>query len=95
MAPWTITPAIRLAKPRTRARVATIVQDAPMTRVEKIEREIETLEPEELARLREWFASFDASNWDAQFEADVAAGKLDDLVERALQNHRSGRTRPL
>jgi hypothetical protein len=66
-----------------------------MTRVEKIERDVATLGPEELTRFRQWFSAFDAANWDLQLEADVAAGRLDALAERALASHRAGRTEPL
>ena len=66
-----------------------------MTRLEKIEREIETLGPQELARFRAWFAEYDAANWDARFEDDAAAGKLDAMAEKALVAHRAGRTRAL
>jgi hypothetical protein len=66
-----------------------------MTKLEKIEREIAELEPEELARLRAWFEEFDAVNWDAQIEADAQSGKLDAMAEKALKTHRAGRTRPL
>lgn len=66
-----------------------------MTKLEKIERDIASLDPDELARLRKWFAQFEATNWDTQFEADVNSGKLDSLADQALAAHRSGRTRPL
>jgi hypothetical protein len=66
-----------------------------MTRLEKIEREIETLGPQELARFRAWFAEYDAANWDAQFENDATAGKLDAMADQALAAHRAGRTRAL
>jgi hypothetical protein len=54
-----------------------------MSQVEMIERQIEQLSREELARFREWFARYDAEAWDRQFEQDVQAGKLDALAERA------------
>ena len=66
-----------------------------MSPVETIERQIEQLSPEELARLREWFVNFDAAVWDRQFEADVQAGKLDSLAERALRAHAAGRSTKL
>lgn len=66
-----------------------------MSPVEIIEQQIEKLSPEELARLREWFAQFDAMSWDQQFEADVQAGKLDGLADRALQSHASGQSTKL
>ncbi|MGH6994891.1 MAG: hypothetical protein ACREVC_11025 [Burkholderiales bacterium] len=63
-----------------------------MGKVEKIEREIQDLSPDEMTELREWFAVFDAEAWDRQFETDVHAGKLDALADTALKAHESGRT---
>ena len=48
-----------------------------MTRIEKLERDIRNLSPNELATFREWFAAFDATAWDHQFEEDATSGKLD------------------
>jgi hypothetical protein len=66
-----------------------------MAKVEKIERELQDLSPEELAKFRQWFAVFDAEAWDRQFEADVKAGKLDALAERALRDHAAGKSTKL
>lgn len=66
-----------------------------MTKLERIERDIASLAPDQLARLREWFAEFEAANWDTQFETDAASGKLDALAERAFVARNSGRTRTL
>ena len=66
-----------------------------MSKVEKIEREIKDLSPEEMTELREWFAAFDAEAWDRQFEADVRAGKLDALADQALKAHATGQTTKL
>jgi hypothetical protein len=66
-----------------------------MGKLENIERQIKDLSPQEMAELREWFAAFDAEAWDRQFEADVRAGKLDALAEKALQAHASGTTTKL
>ena len=63
-----------------------------MTRLEKIEKDIRALEANELARFREWFAVFDSESWDAQIEADAAAGRLDSLAEKALRHRQAGRT---
>ncbi len=54
-----------------------------MTQVEHIQTEIEALSEEDFVRLREWFAERDWQRWDEQLEADVAAGKLDFLLEEA------------
>jgi len=64
-------------------------------KVESIESQIQDLSPEELATLREWFAEYDVEAWDRQFEADVKAGKLDALAERALRDHLAGRSTKL
>lgn len=62
-----------------------------MNTLQEIERAVSQLSKEELAAFRVWFAQFDAEVWDRQFEADVAAGRLDALAEKALQHLRSGR----
>jgi hypothetical protein len=66
-----------------------------MTKLEKIERDIADLGPEELAHLRAWFAAYDAANWDATIEADAKSGRLDALADAALAAHRAGKSRPL
>jgi hypothetical protein len=62
-----------------------------MSTVQDIENAIRQLSPEDLAVFRAWFAEFDAAVWDRQLEADVAAGRLDQLAEEALQEFRAGR----
>ena len=66
-----------------------------MEKVERIEREVEELSSEELAKFRQWFAAFDAEAWDRQFEVDVKAGKLDALSDRALRDHAAGKSTKL
>lgn len=66
-----------------------------MEKVKKLEREVQGLSPEDLVRFREWFAAFDAEAWDRQFEADVKAGRLDVLAERALRDHATGKSTKL
>jgi hypothetical protein len=61
-----------------------------MSNVEAIEQQIEKLSPAELAAFRRWYAAFDAEDWDRQFEADVKAGKLDALADKALRTHTAG-----
>jgi hypothetical protein len=63
--------------------------------MEKLEREIQKLSPEELADLRDWFRKYDAEAWDRQIEEDVRGGRLDGLAEQALAAHKAGRTKEL
>ncbi len=62
-----------------------------MITLQDIERSVSQLSPEDLAAFRAWFAKFDAEVWDRQFEEDVAAGRLNELAERALRHLREGR----
>lgn len=66
-----------------------------MGRIEKLEQEIESLSSEELSEFRAWFAAFDWGRWDAEFESDVAAGRLDALADDAIREHEAGRTKPI
>jgi hypothetical protein len=63
--------------------------------MEKLEREIQKLSPQELADLRDWFRKYDAEAWDRQIEEDVRGGRLDGLAEQALAAHKAGRTKEL
>ena len=66
-----------------------------MGKVEKIENEIRALSAEELATFRKWFREFDAEAWDREIEADALTGKLDALADKALSEHRAGKTTSL
>ena len=66
-----------------------------MNKLTNIEGQVEQLSEEELRSFRAWFARFDAEAWDRQFEADAAAGRLDDLADQALRDHEAGRTTEL
>ncbi|QCQ21850.1 hypothetical protein [Desulfoglaeba alkanexedens] len=61
-----------------------------MVTAESLEKAVEQLSPAELAKFRRWFLQFDADAWDAQIEADAAAGKLDTLADEALAEYHSG-----
>ncbi len=63
--------------------------------VQSLEQAVSTLSPADLAEFRRWFAEFDAAAWDAQIEADAAAGKLDALAAQALAEYESGKARQL
>ena len=66
-----------------------------MSKIELIEEQITKLSSKELAAFRRWYASFDAEVWDRQFEADVNAGKLDALGDKALRAHTTGHSKKL
>lgn len=66
-----------------------------MTTIHEIEQAIRSLEPKDIATLRDWFAAFDAEVWDRQLEQDVAAGRLDRFAQEALRDLDEGRCRDL
>jgi hypothetical protein len=61
-----------------------------MTTTEDIEKAVQQLGRQELARFRAWFAVFDADQFDAAIERDAQAGNLDAFAEEALAAHRAG-----
>jgi hypothetical protein len=66
-----------------------------MSTVTEIEQAVQRLAPEELAKFREWFAEFEATRWDQQFERDVASGRLDALADEARSDLADGRCKDL
>jgi hypothetical protein len=52
--------------------------------VEQLQQAIEVLSEKDFIQLRQWFAEKDWERWDRQLESDVAAGKLDFLLNEAL-----------
>jgi len=66
-----------------------------VTRVQEIEIAIESLSPDEYARLRKWFLARDWERWNHQIEADSEAGKLDFLIQEALAEKKQGHLKDL
>ena len=66
-----------------------------MKKVEKLENEVQQLNPDELAAFRDWFRRYDSDEWDKEIERDVSAGRLDKLAEEAVAAHKAGRTREI
>jgi len=66
-----------------------------MTKTEKLEQEIKKLNPNELSAFREWFQNYDSEVWDNQIEDDIKKGKLEQLANKAIEEHKSGRTKEI
>lgn len=56
-----------------------------------LEKAVSVLPPEELNQFSTWFEEYLAERWEEQFEADVKAGKLDHLAEKADADFEAGR----
>jgi hypothetical protein len=66
-----------------------------MKSVKEIQAEIAELTPAEVRQVAEWLAEYQAEPWDKEIREDAAAGKLDQFIEEALDEHRRGDTRRL
>jgi len=66
-----------------------------MTTVQEIKQAIQGLPPDKAGKLREWFLEKDWAEWDKQIEADSEAGKLDSLINEALEDKKDGHTTPV
>ena len=66
-----------------------------MSRVQEIADQMRTLSGAELRELRAWLEACEDRIWDAEFEAEVAAGRWDALAGKALRDHRDGNSTPL
>ena len=64
--------------------------------MKEIETAIEKLTPQECEQLRDWLESVNEPQpIGAQLKADLEAGRIDARIERALADHKAGRTQPL
>ena len=66
-----------------------------MNTIQEIEKAIKQLPKEDLDSFREWFEKFDAAAWDKQLEADVKAGKLDKLANKAIADYHAGKCKEI
>jgi len=66
-----------------------------MILAQQIAKEVAGLPKAQLKEFRAWFEEFDASEWDKQFEEDVASGKLDNIANRAVSDFKKGKFKKL
>ena len=66
-----------------------------MTNVDRIKADIASLPEEEYIQLRQWFSERDWERWDGQIKRDSEPGKLDFLIEEALDKKRKGHLKEL
>ncbi len=66
-----------------------------MTTVQLIEEQIQHLDNQSFAALRNWFVEYEHTRWDRQIAADSEAGKLDFMLDEAQAEYRAGKTKPL
>jgi hypothetical protein len=66
-----------------------------MSKVEELEKAIDALPEEEYKQLRQWFSEKDWNKWDQQIEADSKSGKMDFLLQEALEAKSKNKLREL
>lgn len=66
-----------------------------MSRVEQITEQLRGFSSEEIREVRAWIDEYEDRLWDRRFEAEIAAGKWDELADRALREHREGKSTQL
>jgi hypothetical protein len=63
--------------------------------IQEIQRAISSLSPCEIEELYVWLEQHCPQPIDTRVQSDLAAGRLDTAIQRALENEKSGRTQPL
>lgn len=66
-----------------------------MSTVAEIESAIAKLKPEEIHEVADWLQELRDELWDKQMDADIKAGRLDPLWEKAKADIAAGRVKPL
>ena len=64
-------------------------------RIEEIKNAVNSLPVTEYRQFRDWFLERDWAQWDNQIQADSESGKLDFLVEEAMDEKNRGKLRNL
>lgn len=63
--------------------------------LEEIQKAIVLLTPQEQRELLGWIEESISTRFDARIQSDMDAGRLDSLIDGALQEQKEGRVRPL
>ena len=63
--------------------------------LQEIEHAISALTQEEVEELCLWLGHHYPQPIDTRIESDLAAGRLDNAIQRALDDEKNGRTKPL
>ena len=68
---------------------------SPAMTLLELEKQGAQLPPDQLAKFIDWVKELDSDLWDQQIEADVAAGRLDEVIAEAIAEDEAGLTKPL
>ena len=63
--------------------------------IDQLQVAVTQLLPEELEHFARWLEEYRADLWDQRIEADILAGRLDEVAQRADADFEAGRCTPL
>jgi hypothetical protein len=63
--------------------------------IEELQKGVEGLKPDELARFRAWYEQFDAALFDAKIERDSKNGRFERAFSTSEEDFRAGRFREI
>lgn len=66
-----------------------------MTQIEELEKAVASLPQDDYNQFRTWFLEYDWEKWDRQLTKDIDAGKLDFLMQEALEAKKTNRLESL
>lgn len=66
-----------------------------MSTVAEIENALRELPLQDARAVANWLQEYLDKKWDQQIDADIAAGRLDKVAEKAINDYRAGRVKPL
>jgi hypothetical protein len=66
-----------------------------MSTVAEIEKALQGIPLDDARKVADWLQHYLDEKWDSQIDADIAAGCLDKLADKALEDYRAGRVKPL
>ena len=66
-----------------------------LSTIQEIERAIDGLTPEQIQELYLWLDEHHPHSIDARLQSDLAAGRLDQAIQKALEDEEAGRIQPL
>ena len=66
-----------------------------MSTVAEIENALQALPVRDAWTVAGWLQHYLDEKWDRRIDADLAAGKLDKLAEKAIGDYHAGRVKPL
>ena len=66
-----------------------------MSTVVEIESALQKIPVDDARKVADWLQQYLDEKWDLQIDDDIAAGKLNELADQALEDYRAGRVKPL